>query len=208
MPLFIAAKNMRGKWASAPKGAAKIDVTSAQSKKNRNRIAFSPMHVCEGRSYAAPDGEYACFEHWWQSLKVYADMDHKKGKDWWKTQMKAKRRLPHSKGKSVLHAVDPRNPTVKLDYVCSRKQVYVPDYMDKIKDEEGHEGLIRIRTLLEEQDVVIYDFDGPRAADGTPECREVTVELLREKINDTLFPFGHGYITAAAALQIPPSAYA
>ena len=55
--------------------------------------------------------------------------------------------------------------------------------------------------------MVIYDFDGPRAPDGTPLCLPVTVELLKQKINDTTFPFGHGYVVAATALGIPPTEY-
>jgi hypothetical protein len=52
--------------------------------------------------------------------------------------------------------------------------------------------------------MVIYDFDGPRDADGNPECLEVTAELLREKINDISFPFGHGYVVASLIANIDP----
>ena len=42
----------------------------------------------------------------------------------------------------------------------------------------------------------ICDFDGPREEDGTPTVKQVSVDLLREKINDPRHPFGHGYIIA------------
>ena len=60
---------------------------------------------------------------------------------------------------------------------------------------------------MAERDVVVYDFDGPRADDGAPECRELTLDLLREKINDMRFPFGHGYVVAALLAGVPPSEY-
>jgi hypothetical protein len=47
------------------------------------------------------------------------------------------------------------------------------------------------------KDVVVFDFDGPREKDGSVTCVEVTLELLKEKINDTHFPFGHGYVVAS-----------
>ena len=55
-----------------------------------------------------------------------------------------------------------------------------------------------------EKDIVVYDFDGPRNPDG---CDEVSVDLLREKIEDTRFPFGHGYIVAGLLAGIEPYMY-
>ena len=50
------------------------------------------------------------------------------------------------------------------------------------------------------EDVVIYDFDGPR---GSVTCIEVTLVSLIEKIEDGRFPFGHGYVVAAYLADIP-----
>ena len=55
--------------------------------------------------------------------------------------------------------------------------------------------------------LIIYDFDGPRKLDGTVTCLELTKELLIEKINDTRFPFGHGYVVAATIANIKPKEY-
>ena len=209
MTLYIASKNMRGAWARPPvEGCHKVDVTSAQSKGSLYRKGFSPMHVEEGRKYAAPDGDdYACFEHWWQARKVYRDVNHKKANQWWRSQMKPKRRYPNSKGKRVLHALDPRKPGVQMGYVTSRKEIYIPDYLAKIKDTAGQKALLKVKVELEKGDVVIYDFDGPRNRDNEPLCREVTLELLKEKINDTTHPFGHGYVVAAEVLGVAPELY-
>lgn len=57
------------------------------------------------------------------------------------------------------------------------------------------------------KDIVVYDFDGPRLSNGKVTCLELTVDLLREKINDTSFPFGHGYIVASWFKGIIPEQY-
>ena len=41
--VYVASMNMRGRWATKPFGAKVVNVTSAQSKKSSNRLAFSPM---------------------------------------------------------------------------------------------------------------------------------------------------------------------
>lgn len=99
---------------------------------------------------------------------------------------------------------------MQLGYIDSRKKVYVPEYTKLVEPTPSFRSL---RRLVRDGDpgsrpVVIEDFDGPRAADGSPLCLEVTLALLYEKINDSRFPFGHGYCIAAALLGIPVSAFA
>ena len=47
----------------------------------------------------------------------------------------------------------------------------------------------------------MYDLDFCRK-NGNPVCKEVTKELLIEKINDGMHPFGHGYVVASYILGI------
>jgi hypothetical protein len=55
--------------------------------------------------------------------------------------------------------------------------------------------LQRVREHLRRGgDIVIYDFDGPRAPDGTPLCEMVSAQLLEDKINDPTFP---GMVTSS-----------
>ena len=63
------------------------------------------------------------------------------------------------------------------------------------------------KKLNDGYDLTIYDFDGPRTKKGDILCLELTKELLIEKINDTRFPFGHGYIVAATIAGINPDIY-
>jgi len=75
--IYIASMNMRGKWAEPiSKKSIKINVTSVQSKKSKNRLAFSPMTEIVG-GYKG----YWNFESYWQSGKVYEDIPIEKTKN-------------------------------------------------------------------------------------------------------------------------------
>ena len=198
--VYLASMNLRGEWATAPAGAVKLNVTSAQGLANKNRRDFSPMTPIEG-GYEG----YWNFEAFWQSGKVFEGIAEDKVKTFWRNVKEAKRRYPGSKGKKVLHARFEHAPDEKMDYITSRKKVYVPRYIELIKDREM---TLHWKAEIEKgKNVVIYDFDGPRAVDGSVLCMEVNVDLVREKINDTQFPFGHGYMIAAWLKGISPEEY-
>jgi len=189
----------KGKHIEPPVGCLKLNVTSAQATLNKNRRDFSPMTYVDG-SYKG----FANFESFWQSGKVFEEIDEEKAMKFWKNVGKAKksgergapkRRYPGSKGKKVLYAKFPGFENQEMDYVTSRKEVYVPFYEEMIKKREM---TLYWKSLVEGgQDVAVYDYDGPRSEDGSEAAAEVTMELLKEKINDTRFPFGHGYVVAA-----------
>ncbi len=187
---------MRGAQAKAPANAIRLNVTSAQRHCDERRI-FSPMTEVDS-GYKG----YFCFENYWQSGKVWSGIDHAVSVAWWQAQKEPRRRYAHAKNCSVSHAVFPHIDE-KLNYIDSRKRVYVPEY-HALTLEKGS-ALIKkyVRAIEEGKCVAIYDFDGPRGADKTPLCEEVTLELLKEKINDATFPFGHGYVVAAILLGIP-----
>lgn len=198
--IFVASMNMRGKWAVPPEEThQKINVTSSQAKNSKNRLAFSPMTEIDG-GYKG----FYCFENYWQSGKVYEDIDREKQISWWKELKQPKRRYKNSKGKKVLYALFDGSDE-KMDYITSRKKIYVPEYYDLIKEND----MITYwkNELLKGTDLVIYDFDGPRTENGEVTCIELNEELLINKINDTQFPFGHGYIVAATIAGINPDIY-
>ena len=200
--IYIASMNMRGKWAQPIcDNPIKINVTSSQAKTNKNRVTFSPMQEIVG-GYKG----YYCFENYWQSGKVYENIPIITTKKWWKELKQPKRRYPNSKGKKVLYAVfDGYDNIEKMDYITSRKKVYVPKYYNLIKDKE----LIDYwKAKLESgYNLVIYDFDGPRLNDGSVSCVELNEDLLKVKINDPTVPFGHGYIVGATIANINPTKY-
>ena len=208
--VFIASMNMRGKWAEPlQKNTYKLNVTSMQSKNNKNRINFSPMtEIVNGYK------GYWNFENYWQSGKVYENIPIITTKKWWKELEQPKRRYPNSKGKKVLYAVfdgynddddDNSYNLKKMDYITSRKKVYVPEYYNIIKDKELI-GSWKVK-LESGSNLVIYDFDGPRLQDGSVSCVELNEDLLKAKINDPNVPFGHGYIVGATIANINPTKY-
>jgi hypothetical protein len=195
MPVYIASMNMRGSWAPRPSDSVVLNVTSAQAKSSPNRVAFSPMTP---RPYKG----FACFENYWQSGKVYESIDREKQLQWWHRQTEGKRRYPNSKGMKVLHS--DHGDRVTRDYISSRKEVYVPEYHNLVCESDV---LAIWKRRAATTAIVVYDFDGPRLPDGTPTCLPITKELLVEKINDTTYPFGHGYVVAALLSDIHIESY-
>lgn len=193
--VYIASMNMRGEWAKRPENTVVLNVTSAQPKTKQERLDFSPMTCNKYKGYS-------CFENYWQSGKVIQGIDKSEHDKWWKKQTSGKRRYPGSKGMRVLHS---NYNGVVRDYIESRKQVYVPEYRELIRNKASlKEWIEKVKNGV---NVVVYDFDGPRLENGQVDCQPVTRELLREKINDPKHPFGHGYIVAGLLAGIEPSEY-
>ena len=197
--VYVAAMNMRGIRADCSHipNVIIINATSAQAKDNPNRLDYSPMTPIAG-GYKG----FWNFESYWQSGKVYEDIPRQKTLNYWQTLTAPKRRYPGSKGKRVLYAEWNGN---QYNYVESRKQVYVPEYYALIKDKPS---IAKYQQLLQQgTNIVVYDFDGPRNADGRPQCIEVSTAFYIEKINDTTHPFGHGYVVAGAVAGLAPVSY-
>ena len=187
--IYIASMNLRGARAvPIDANSLKLNVTSAQRTLSLDRRDFSPMTPIEG-GYKG----YWNYESRWQSGKIFEGIDEKISKDWWKAQKKPKRRFPKGKGKTILCArFEGYEDIGDMDYVTARKNVYVKEYYDLIKNRER---TLYWKKLLEEgQSITIYDFDGPRTEDKGVTCLELNEDLLRDKINDVKFPFGHGYV--------------
>ena len=199
--VYIASMNMRGEWAiPIEPNTVKLNATSAQSKTSKNRRDFSPMTEIEG-GYNG----FWNFESYWQSGKEYENIPYEKTQKWWLELQTAKRRFPNSKGKKVLHSKWTEYGYEPMDYITSRKKVYVPRYYQLV---ENREMTNYHKKLLEKGvNITIYDFDSVRDENGRPLCRELTRELLIEKINDPKFPFGHGYIVSAWLKGITPNEY-
>ena len=84
--------------------------------------------------YKGFDGtEYYNFEAFWQSGKVFDGIPETK--EYWRTIQEPKRRYPGSKGVPVLYAKWAGN-NEEMDYITSRKRVYVPLYHSLMKDRE------------------------------------------------------------------------
>jgi hypothetical protein len=200
--VYLASMNLRGTRAvKLDATSLNLNVTSAQAKLNLDRRDFSPMTPIEGGYYG-----YWNFESRWQSGKIFEGIDEKVSKTWWKAQLQPKRRFPKGKGKTVLCArFEGYEEKGDMDYVTARKNVYVKEYYNMIKDRER---TLYWKKLLDEgKNITIYDFDGPRNEDKSVSCLELSEDLLREKVNDLQFPFGHCYVVACVLAGIDISVF-
>lgn len=209
--VYIAAMNLYGARAEAPPNTKILNVTSSQGSANKDRRDFSPMTESNYKGYYN-------FEAFWQSGKKWEGIPLETSKKWWKNIDKQHRKYPHGKkveysqwGKMDNDEWEIEEEDQQMGYVESRKKVYVPLYHDYM---QVHERTAYWEKIVDSgQDVVVYDFDGPRLNGGKkpsedpPTMLEVTVEMLREKINYERNPFGHGYVVAAHLAGIPEQEY-
>ena len=102
----------------------------------------------------------------------------------------------------------------KLDYVQSRKAIYVPLYIDLVKKEEKFK---KLKKMYEDgENLLIIEVDGPHQesiqyymdkygvkrdffVNSTVEANEESMKIL---LNDEKHAFGHGYCLAMALLDI------
>jgi len=192
-------------WSPKPyEGIKLVDVTSSQSAASIRRRNFSPMTEIEG----GYKGFYN-FEHYWQSGKVFKGISEEITKQWWKKQQTPARRYPGAKGLTVLYSSWPDETPYHaanehMDWVTSRKKVYVPEYTELVKNRPS---TVELQQWVNAgNDVIFYDYDGPKE-DGRPITLEITPDMLRAKINDVRAPFGHGYVVGALVKGIPLEAY-
>lgn len=102
------------------------------------------------------------------------------------------------------------NGSKYLDYITSRKKIYVPVYTNLVKQHPRFQDL-KLRHLQGEN-LLIIDVDGPAqelaahyAELGvTVEKSTVVVNVanMQALLNDPVRPFGHGYCLAMALLDI------
>lgn len=106
-----------------------------------------------------------------------------------------------------------RDPSERLDYVESRKKLYVPMYIDLVRKQPKFKELQK--KLRDGVNLLILEVDGPhqesigyyreRYGVGTDFIKNGTMlatpENLEIMLNDAKYPFGHGYCLAAALLM-------
>lgn len=100
-----------------------------------------------------------------------------------------------------------------LDYIESRKRIYVPVYCKLVKTQEKFKKLKK--KLSKNENLLIIEVDGPHEDDIeyymkkynvdrsfiTNNTIEANEENIRIMLNDSKYPFGHGYCLAIALLD-------
>ena len=101
----------------------------------------------------------------------------------------------------------------KLDYIEARKQIYLPTYIELVKQ---HPLFKELRKLLETENLLIIEVDGPHqesltyykqkynVADDFIENNsvDVSVDNMMILLEDSKHPFGHGYCLGIALLGL------
>lgn len=190
-------------------------------------VVFAPVsRDAEGRAlspFVLRDGQGSLVENAWQFRKVYAE--HMDGdavlasyRAWREAGLRAAKpnRFPLGKGKGPTTRFFLTDDGRRLGYVPSRKEFYVPTYIEAVRRSDAFEAL---RRAAAERDLILLDFDGPckgsmpyyRAAYGDAAAAalgdvagaglmDVTMANLGLMLNDPRHPFGHGYALAMALM--------
>lgn len=151
------------------------------------------------------------FENFWQYGKVWPSLGHAKKKDG-KWQVTKKWEIFRDKGYAdpVAHRrpveVKKEKPSfavyenTMMDYITSRKRVYIPYYCQAVKNTIAIEALVEM--VKSGQNIMILDFDGPPRKDREtgkdlwPDGLEINKENIIKMVNNPKFAFGHGYVVA------------
>lgn len=113
-----------------------------------------------------------------------------------------------------LFATVKTDPIIKLDYVQSRKEIYLPIYCNLVKKQQQFKDLKKM--LSEGKNLLILEVDGPRE-ESLPYYKskykvsddfidkdsiEVNLENMKIMLNDSKHAFGHGYCLGLALLDL------
>ena len=211
-------------------GFKNIDVTSGSGNKIDGRavkLDFSPMLI---GPVTVGDLAAKKFENYWQYGKLFEELGHINADGEPTEKWFAFRKKGYAKEKADRHPVGTKSDEVmfvdakghnhykyytpqyamyndkKYGYIDARKMVYAPVYADLVRDTDTFKELKKMVDAG--QQIQILDLDGPRDGD-LPGLKShlVTVDLLKEKINDPKAPFGHGYVVAGLLAGIEPEEY-
>lgn len=192
--------------------------------------------------FVLKDSKGRIMENVWQFSKVYASVpkvNHskwtwpaethlksdkltKKYKRWRKKGMKSTKPVRFPVGRNYrnkcLYALKEKedgtfDPEDQLEYIVSRKQIYVPLYTELARQQPEYKKLLKI--VKSGQNVSIVDFDGPHqdSLDYYTDKYKVkntfitnnsmlaTSSNLDIMLNDPKHPFGHGYCLALALIE-------
>ncbi len=158
-------------------------------------MLLGPVHDENGERYALN------IEDGWQCSKVWP-FHRNRGGDWLRMWNKWSENGRFS-GLALRHRG--RGPPLfslymgdEMDYVTARKRMYC-EWMRQLAVEKEHFKDLRARYLRGEN-LILLDYDGLRREDPN-ENVDLTRERLKELVNDSSRPFGHGLVLAALIMD-------
>lgn len=198
MSIRIAQKKRRGVAGDCNPtfpGVKNIDVTSGSMNKLNGRLVkynFSPLLI-------GPCKDFRIFENYWQYGKIWnyhLDDNDKINIEWKRFNQSGKsltigKRHPLSReyGLPILSYYDGEY----LEYIESRKKIYIPEYTKLISNTESMKALKE--KVRNGEKIMILDVDGPPKS-LYPEGVEMSIEFWNEMLENPKYPFGHGYVVA------------
>ena len=214
-----------------PRGAKRINISTAQQKTNEARISFSPMAA---QTYKG----FACFHNYWQSFLRYQNYDspvqRKRLETWWRAQPLPRKICPLVKNKLLVGATIPAriNSSATVDRGSSANAEGSESESDSDSDSgSGSEtemrdvsvlearrrvyipeymALVRNKQMLTQMEqrlasgesIALYDYCGPRGPHRSVAVKEATPDLLRASTLLDESDFGHGYVLAALLCDV------
>jgi len=220
----------RGSSAKYPdlEGFVRIDVSSG-SMKNLDGHPCTEMSPLYLGPVIDEEGNSAIrFENYWQYTKAYPQLGHLDDKGnvndtWKKWKLNGFKLLKKTKNTAKGIRTPPEVSKLKKDktikswapsyavhkgqkytYIEARKNIYVPIYHDLVTKTKSFQ---KLKELVDNgTKVILVEPDGPPLRDY-PSGMLANEENLVKMINDPKYPFGHGYVVAAALLEIPIEKY-
>jgi hypothetical protein len=192
---------------------------------NVTSVVKSPFSPLKGDTYPVTTSDgliYQNFENWWQSCKIFPDLDHikddkltdkffkwreewceeKEGYRIMKVNPKTKDKSVKSTSKSIrqlgYNPIGAYHDDQIYEYIDSR-DYYLREYIKVIKNKQYFQSLLQ--RIINKENIMILDLDGP-SLDKYPEGREVSWTILEEAMNNPNHPFGHGYVICALLLLL------
>jgi hypothetical protein len=229
--VYVGKKSQRGVTGSTDPvitGVLNINATSGSMNKINGIPAkqFSPMilgPVNEFQIFGIGDQIAVNFENYWQYGKIFQELGHVDTSGHLTPAWYSFRAKGYQKEKGDRHPVGTKSDEVKFvdpngnrhfryysaissmylnnicDYITSRKLIYAPVYGWLVARTPAFAELQKM--VNSGRSVQILDFD------VVPGSTVVTVEFLRERINDPTVPFGHGNVLAGLLAGIEPAEY-
>lgn len=229
--IYVGKKSQRGVVGSVDPvipGVTNINCTSGSVNKINGYPAnqFSPMNlgpVNEREIFGIGDQIALKFENYWQYGKIFQELGHIDNNGdltqlWYNFRARG-----YNKIKGDRHPDGTKSDDVKfvdqrgnrhfryytaissmylnhiLDYVNSRKLIYAQVYAWLVIRTDAFKELRK--EVDNGKSIQILDFD------VIPGSHLVTLDFLRQQINDPTTPFGHGYVLAGLLAGIEPSTY-
>lgn len=193
--VYCASMDLRGASCPVPRGAVRINLSTAQQKTSPPRVAFSPMHA---RRYNG----FACFHNWQQSFLRYEGFEkphqRERLRKWWLGQPQPRAACPFTLHRTLKGAWSTDGQPIDLP--TARKELFIPRYIALVVAQPL---LMQLRRRVQMGvSVALYDYKAPRGPHQSVAVREFDAQQWTKALQAPETEFGHVYLVAALLTDI------